>query len=421
LGEKALKTRLFLASLMGMLLLASTSAKAQLEQDLFVASKGEGRGRTREQALDRAKKDAVMAVIVEKLKEKGLEEFSEDRVGIRDVMRNSAQYIGRVDVLSSKASRASSGKGEKGRKGSDPRDSRLTWEVKVSASINVSRLMRDFEKARQIAALRVYGEKVAAILHEEIDPGDGKDPVPRWDFMGAIGVERTFMMYKFRPLSMGRVRDRFQAEVEAGKTMKEDGFRIEIVEALASIGAHVRIVGGVTLFAVEDAKDADGNPLKGFTASWWAQVHVGDRYHRRVAVEAEKEKGKGPTGRGATVEEAEETAFKAAGEDLAFDLAGLLAEKLEEIKEAEGDIRDVTFVAEAVPANGFRALEGALHGIEGILNVKRLRVGRGVFIAKLTTTLEPRDLDEALEAALGPLGISSVESTETKVKFRGGN
>jgi hypothetical protein len=138
-------------------------------------------------------------------------------------------------------------------------------------------------------------------------------------------------------------------------------------------------------------------------------------------VEAEREKGKGPAGRGKTVEEAQEAALKAGGEDLAFALAGLLADKLEEEKEPEGEIRDVSFVVESISPTGFRAVEGALHGIEGILNVKRLRVGRGFFLARLTTTLDPKDLDDALEEALGPLGFTIEESTEAKVRIVGGN
>ncbi|MHC4780876.1 MAG: hypothetical protein ACYTFG_20080, partial [Planctomycetota bacterium] len=150
----------------------------------------------------------------------------------------------------------------------------------IEATINVSRLWRDFEKARRIAALRKFGDKVGVILQEEMEGKKG-EKTPHWGFLGALGVERSLMMYKFRPLPMGPLREKYRVSLEGGSKLTDPVFKIEMVESLAALGAHVRIVGGITLAALPDEKGKDGLPLKVFAASWWGEVHVGDKYHRK--------------------------------------------------------------------------------------------------------------------------------------------
>jgi hypothetical protein len=404
-----LKPLWFVAVLLLAVLAVPLPVLAQLEQDSFETGKGEGSGKNEEQAVLAAKRNAVFNKAIEICKQRDLEEFSEDRVGVKELLRNSAQYVAKAEIVDKEVSVRGGGKRGGGKR----------VRVTINAPINITRLMRDFEKARRIAALRVYGDHVGVLLHEEVLDEKKKELKPSWDFLGAIGVERSFMIYKFRPLPMGPLRDRFRAEVEAGRSLKkEKTFKTEMVEALAAIGAHVRIVGRIVLTPAKDAKDKKGVLLKCFTASWWAEVHVGDRYHRRIDVEAEKKDAL--IARQYSVEAAMETAFKAAGEDMAFELAGKMADKLEEAKPDEKKPRDVYLVIESISTEVFRAVEGAIHGIEGIKRLKVLRFGKGILYARMTTTLDPGDLDKALESALGPHGFTLTESSETKVKFQSG-
>lgn len=399
-----------------LLLLVQGTVLAQLQQDVFEESKGVGKGRSRALALDAAKEDAVRTKVLDIMKDKDLKEVSEDRVGMQDVLRSSSQYVSGVEVTKATVEKAKKGEG----KGAGGEEDAEIHEVEIRARVNVSKLARDFEKARRIAALRAFGDKVGILLHEEADLG-GETPAACWDFMGAVGAERAFMMYKFRPLPMGVVREGFRKGVEEGRTLKEEAFKAEMVESLAGIGAHVRILGGVLLAPVEEEKDALGNVMKGYAASWWGEIHAGDRYRRERKVEGRREPGKGPVGRGATDEEAREAAFKAAGEDMAFTLAGLLADLLEEKEEEPAaKPREVTLAVSRMEQSVFRAVESAVHDVPGILEVKRLRVSKGLWIAILTTTLEPEPLRQALEEALSPHGLTLVEDTEEKIRFEGG-
>ncbi|MHC4600967.1 MAG: hypothetical protein ACYS47_18395 [Planctomycetota bacterium] len=389
------------------------TARGQIEQDEYETVEAEGKGRNRKEAIEVAKRKAVFDKLIELVKQNELKEFTEDRVGINDVVRDTSRFTGACQVTKAKAIRATSGGASQGKR---PRGI-VGYEVTVSVSVNVSRLWREFEKARRIAALRMYGDKIGVVLQEEIE-GKRRKRTPNWNFIASIAVERSFMVYKFRPMPMGTIRERFQASVEGGATLKDEKFKIETVESLASLGSHIRIVGGIVLIPLPDEKGKDGVRRKAFAASWWGEVHVGGRYERKLAVEEEKENA--VTASGETEEDAIDATFKAAGEDLAFTLAEKLADDLEkEEEEEEGERRDVHLVAREVPVKGFHALEGTIRSIEGILAIKRIRVGRGLFIARITTVLEASELEEALDKALGPLGYERVDSSEKKVDLRG--
>ncbi|MHC4780875.1 MAG: hypothetical protein ACYTFG_20075 [Planctomycetota bacterium] len=92
--------------LLAALVLISGEARAQLEQDTFEKITSEGVGRDRKSAIDSAKRKAVFDRVIALVKEKDLEEYSEDRVGVKDVLRNSAQYLaGREKPLETRDTR----------------------------------------------------------------------------------------------------------------------------------------------------------------------------------------------------------------------------------------------------------------------------------------------------------------------------
>ncbi|MHC5040721.1 MAG: hypothetical protein ACYTHM_25700, partial [Planctomycetota bacterium] len=324
---------------LGVVLAAPPGASAQFERDQWESSKGEGSGKDRTNALKQAKRSAVYAKLVDLVKEKNLEDYSEDRTGIKDVLRNSAAYCGRVDVVKEKSTTL---------KGKDGKPVGKRVDISISTLVNMSKLHRDFEKARRIAALRRFGEKIGVLFHEEAVISD-EEKEACWNFLGAIGAERTFMLYKFRPLPMGTVRETFKKAVEEGKKLEDPELNQEMVEALAGIGAHIRILGRITLTPQPDVKDEEGNRLKEYAATGWAELHTGDKFHREKTVDVKRDEKSPVKGRGETVELAREAAFKAAGEALSFDLAGALVDKLEEKKDPEEEEepkREVTLLIE---------------------------------------------------------------------------
>jgi hypothetical protein len=220
---------------------------------------------------------------------------------------------------------------------------------------------------------------------------------------------------------MGPIRERVQQEGSRGLSLKDhEEFRLRVVEEIAAAGGYLRIVGNVALVPAADEKDPMGKLLRVFQATWWAELHVGDQYHRKIGAvsDSEKEKSLTAKGTGKTDEEAREAAFKAAGEMLSRDLAERLADELEKVKELETPPRDVMLILEGVPDGSLPPLEGILHKLDGIVSAARLRFGGGRLVMTLTTTLDPIPLRDALTAALGPQGYALDSAADEQVKYR---
>ncbi|MCU0722552.1 MAG: hypothetical protein MUC63_02860 [Planctomycetes bacterium] len=395
---------------------AAAPASAELEQDRFEPAEGKGRGSSRADALEQAKREAVASKLFEFIKEKGFPEYSEDRVGVRDVLAKSGGYVGLVEVVKEGVEKPEAG--SEGSKG--PKKAAAVYAVEIKANVNVTRLERDFWEARRIAALRRFGEGVGVALTETVS--DGANPSEAsWTWLASIGAERQFMTYKFRPVPMAPIRERVKEEAAKGASLRlHEDFRLKVVEEIAAAGGYLRIVGEVALAPAPDVKDPLGKWLRAYTATWWAQLHVGDPYHRKVGAESDsaQEKALKATGTGKTDEEAREAAWKAAGEALAVDLADKLAASLERAKEVEGEPREVLLILESVPDGGLKSAEGEIHKIEGIVSAARLRFGGGRLVMTLTTTLDLPGLREALVRSLGPKGYALDTAAEDRMKFR---
>jgi len=404
-----LKRTRILPALASILLLAGAGAAAEEREDDFETVAATGTGASRGDALDEARKAAVMSSVMKVVKSQDFGDFTEDRVGVREVLRNRNQYLSGVRVTGEKVSLDKGGNG-KGRG--------LVHEVAIRARVNVKWIRRDFIRAQSIAALRKHGDRIGILLHEGAKPSEHAEAEPSWAFVGAMGAERAFMEYKFRPLPMGTVRKRFREAVEGGSSLEEDAaFKEEMVEALAGVGAHLRILGRITLAPLLDRRTEEGETEKGFVASWWGEIHVGGKYERRLRVRLEKDQG--AEGWGGTVEEARENAFNAAGAEMAFDLAEALARK--EAAEAEEEMeeppREVVVIVEAVPEGAYGTVEGTVRGIEGVLKVRRIRLGSGWYIAQVTTRLAPEDFLAAIRDGLEPKGFEVTGHTEKKVRL----
>jgi hypothetical protein len=286
--------------------------------------------------------------------------------------------------------------------------------------VNMSKLEREFWQARRIAALRRFGEGVGVVLTEKMSDGV-KPPEPCWTWLASLGAERQFMTYKFRPVPAAPIRERVKEEASKGASLRQhDDFRQKVVEEIAAAGGYLRIVGEVSIVTIPDVRNEQGQMLRAYEATWWAQLHVGDRYHRKIGAESDsaQEKSLKAVGTGKTDEEAQEATWKAAGEKLARDLADRLADWLDQVKEVEGEIRTVMLILEAIPDGGLKPLEGEIHKIEGIVSAARLRFGSGRLVMNLTTTLDLIGLRDALARSLGPLGYALDSASEDQVRFR---
>ncbi|MHC5037625.1 MAG: hypothetical protein ACYTHM_09950 [Planctomycetota bacterium] len=101
----------FVAVLLLAVLAVPLPVLAQLEQDSFETGKGEGSGKNEEQAVLAAKRNAVFNKAIEICKQRDLEEFSEDRVGVKELLRNSAQYVAKAEIVDKEVSVRGGGNG----------------------------------------------------------------------------------------------------------------------------------------------------------------------------------------------------------------------------------------------------------------------------------------------------------------------
>jgi hypothetical protein len=370
----------------------------------FAPGRGSGSGKDMQTATKHALQDALSDKLREMTDKSELREHSGYDKALEHVHKTYRNYIHSYEVVSQK-SKTVEREDDAGRKVKEK-----GYDVTVQALLNVARLKKDLHHLLRIAELSRFGSKLGVLLEEWAGEKEEARLSPHGYAMQA--VERIFMTCKYRQVPLLRVKERFGAEVGAGKRLSDETYKEEIKKSLKALGSDIVLVGSVTAVFQKKGKLKKDRKKTGCLFKISAWIEGFERKKLRLLGKVEwKEREMEVEG------EDEDAALSQVFSDAGEQLAGAIIDVIIEEKEEEGPEEEPAasyFVIFEGATPGMRSgILSKLKNIEGVEDASFLRFGRGAVVTRVKAAVAPDDFAEALRKTFRSEGFG-VRSADGK-------
>ncbi len=406
-----MKTAYVSAAALVLLMAAGSRGRALAELgfgDQFESFRGTGSDPKQEEAVKRALQSVVTGKLSDMVSKGELEGHKGFQEAVDEVAGNYRAYVNSFQVLSVKS--CSLNRADEEGKVQEV----AGFEVLVEALVNTARIKRDFEKALRMAELAKLGDNIAAVLEEWAGPEKELKQVQGRLASGA--VERAFMNYKFRQVSAQAVQQKFAADLEAGRRLKEEDFKNALLASLKGLGADIIVVGLVQADFLKNTPPAKDSKVKGcvFEVKGWTEAYGRKKLNLLGLVELKAELRVEIE----DVEEARKSALSDAGTKLADDLIReIVREKKPQGEEMEVSA-PVVLAFENVPESMKSPISSKLEKMAAVEKVTVLRFGREALVFRVMIKAEQEAFLKALLEAFRDEGFGVKSADAGKIVLK---